>query len=317
MLRVAGLLVLFVALSTVIAGGDPPPGAALPTVSTPPLAGAVTPPLTDSNPVPPPPGLPPGPAWNAPQGAPPAAPAEVKPKPAEPAVHYVNARAFRLHPDIRDAGPTPPKVEVWLTRDPRAWMKVATVDDPKGPIKVEVTAEGRYGFTLVARSEAQLGDPMPSIGDAPQQWVEVDVTPPTAELLAPEVVTEDGRRAIKLRWTATDRNLTDTPISIHWSEKKDGPWETVGETELPNTGKYVWIPARKLPARAHLRLTVRDKAGNVSEARTPDAVVVDTSLPRATIRKVEVDRADGPKAVGALKVPAPEDEPPPVVSPVD
>jgi hypothetical protein len=181
-----------------------------------------------------------------------------------------------------------------------------------------VVTEGRYGFTLVARSEANLGDPTPKVGDAPQQWIEVDVTPPSVELLAPEVMTAGGPgRSIKLRWKAADRNLTDTPISMYWAEKKDGPWVAV-HTYLPNTGEHAWIPTGKLPARAYLRLTVRDRAGNVSEAQTPQAVVVDTSLPRATIRKVEVERADGPKpAAGALKVPAPEDEPPPVVSPVD
>ncbi|MGL4553431.1 MAG: hypothetical protein ACRC33_19870, partial [Gemmataceae bacterium] len=295
--RVAGLLTLFAALSAALAGGggDPiPPD--LPGVAPPPPPTAESLPPAESKPA----------AWNAPKAAP--------PSPPEPPITYVNAKAFRLHPDIRDAGPARPKVEVWLTRDGKAWTQITAVEDPHGPIKVAAPAEGRYGFTLVARSEASLGDPTPKTGDAPQQWVEVDVTPPTAELLAPEVNAATAPRTINLRWRAADRNLTATPITLYWSATQTGPWETVGAAELPNAGSCAWTPPPHLPPRAYLRLAVRDRAGNVAEARTADAVVLDTSLPRATIRKVEADRAaDGPKAA-AVRIPDEETPVPPVVS---
>jgi hypothetical protein len=87
------------------------------------------------------------------------------------------------------------------------------------------------------------------------------------------------RDTLILAWEALDRNLGANPITLEWSEKKEGPWNLIGPAELPNTGRYVWQVPMNVPAQAFLRLTVRDTAGNCAVAETREPVAVDLTVP--------------------------------------
>ena len=209
-----------------------------------------------------------------------------EPVPAnKPAVKYVSSRSFTLAYDVDNEGPSKvASIVVWYTRDGHAWTRYPEPIRPTRAIPITVVSDGRYGFTLVARSGAGLSVPEPMAGDQPQVWVEVDTTQPVAELYAPQADLDHPGNLL-LSWKADDRNLAAHPIELSWSASAQGPWQVIG-TELPNTGRHSWRVPENLPSRAYLRLSVRDRAGNSSVAQTHEDVVIDLKVPQ--VRGVEV-----------------------------
>jgi hypothetical protein len=233
---------------------------------------------------------------NPPMPPPPPA-SSTRPAPAQlPSLQVINSTAVTLEYEVGKFGPSGVgSVEVYLTRDDGAtWQRFAADQEVKiqpsadlsgppasirRPITVELPGEGVYGFYLVVRSGAGLGKPPPQNGDPPQMRIEVDTTRPVAQLYAPEPV--PGRRdSLIINWTASDRNLASTPITLQWAERQAGPWETIG-ADLPNSGRHTWKLPPNLPYRVFLRLTVRDTAGNLGIAETREPVLVDLSEPDA------------------------------------
>ena len=117
--------------------------------------------------------------------------------------------------------------------------------------------------------------------------VEVDTTPPQAGLYRPEVV-PNRPDTLLLRWYAKDSKFGPTPITLEWSESRDGPWQTIA-ADLPHTGLYgqhLW----QVPSGVHqvcLRLLVRDAAGNESEAKT-EPILADLSEPEVKPVQISV-----------------------------
>jgi hypothetical protein len=89
-------------------------------------------------------------------------------------VRVVRSRRISLNFALSDIGPSGVSaVELWYTRDGKEWALCDGV--PKSPpYLVEVDEEGKYGFTLLARSGAGLSKKPPAPGDEPQIWVIVE-----------------------------------------------------------------------------------------------------------------------------------------------
>jgi hypothetical protein len=188
-------------------------------------------------------------------------------------------------------------VELYVTRDDgQKWerygegqnLNIPIPTDGRGTgasvrrsLTVSLPGEGTYGFYLVVKSGAGLGKPAPKDGaTVPQMRVEVDETAPQANLYAP-VPDPQQKDCLILSWTASDRNLAEKPITLQWAERQGGPWETIGAPELPNVGKFTWKLTSQVPPRVYLRLVVRDTAGNMAEAVTPQPILVDLNEPEA------------------------------------
>jgi len=86
-----------------------------------------------------------------------------------------------------------------------------------------------------------------------------------------------------------DRNLAADAITLEWAERKEGPWNLIAD-KLPNssatgtlpprvTGSYVWQLPERMPSRVFLKLTVRDSAANVAEAKADKPQLIDLSVP--------------------------------------
>jgi hypothetical protein len=269
------------------------PGELLPPTASTPSANREAPPAS-GQPAPPPIAVvgttnPTSPA-SAPPGTSPA---------ALPQVQIVNKRQVRLEFEVAKFGPSGlGSVDVYVTLDDgKTWEKSPA--DPgatlpltgdgrggapvRGSVTVPLNREGVvHGFVIVVKNRAGLGKPAPQSGTPPQIRVEVDMTPPTATLFAPQP--EPAKRdTLLLTWEASDRNLAVNPISLEWAPKKEGPWSHIGPELLPNTGRFSWEVPPNIPPNVFLRLSVRDTAGNVSVAQTAEPVLIDFSEPEVHV----------------------------------
>jgi hypothetical protein len=215
-----------------------------------------------------------------------------------PRLQIVNSRQVTLEYEVNKFGPSGVgSVELYVTRDDgQKWerygegqnLNIPIPTDARGTgasvrrsLTVSLPGEGTYGFYLVVKSGAGLGKPAPKDGvTVPQMRVEVDETAPQANLYAP-VPDPQQKDCLILSWTASDRNLAEKPITLQWAERPGGPWETIGAPEMPNVGKFTWKLTSQVPPRVYLRLVVRDTAGNMAEAVTPQSILVDLSEPEA------------------------------------
>jgi hypothetical protein len=221
----------------------------------------------------------------------------------------INKRQIQLNYKLDEVGKSNVSmVEVWKTQDTRAWQKYKEEKpNGSGSILIEVPSEGRYGFTLIARSGVGLAEPAPTSGMQPQVWVEVDETKPNVRIAQIEVGRGNDNK-LTIRWTAYDRFLAASPITIEYAEQRDGEWKTIA-SNIGNDGQYVWIMPETLPFEFYVRVKAVDQAGNVGSDQTSKAVAVDQKVPKATVIKVEAAGA----APGQNAVPPPP--PPPSGNP--
>jgi hypothetical protein len=223
-----------------------------------------------------------------------------------PPAKLVNKRQINLDYEVTKFGPSGIKhIDLYVTRDEgRNWAKVEGGEDlpplappppdPKNPtpvlrrsLAVNLASDGLYGFYLVAVNGANRSGRGPQNGDPPQIRVEVDTTPPQAGLYRPEVV-PNRPDTLLLRWYAKDSKFGPNPITLEWSENRDGPWQTIA-ADLPHTGLYgqhLW----QVPTGVHqvcLRMLVRDAAGNECEVKT-EPILADLSEPEVKPVQISV-----------------------------
>jgi hypothetical protein len=205
-----------------------------------------------------------------------------------PQLQYINTRQISIDYQVTKAGPSGiAKVELWATRnDGQTWEKFADNPNLKPPMVVDLKEEGVYGFRVVVQSKAGRYQPPPTAGSRPEVRVELDVTPPAAQLFRPEPDPKQND-TLMLSWNATDKNLTPTPITIQWAEDPGKEWQTI-VADYPNEGRYPWKLPKDVPYMVYLRLTVKDTAGNVSTAETPNPICIDLTEPEAVIREVRI-----------------------------
>ena len=204
-------------------------------------------------------------------------------------VRKVNSTHISLDYKIDDVGPSDISIiEVYVKKDGGSWKKYPKEASRKPPFAVDVEGEGRYGFSLVAKSGVGLGEEPPHDGDPPQVWMEVDLTKPAVEITGVVVGRGADTGNLTITWKATDKNLSREPISIFYATKPEGPWTPVpGATNYENTGSFVWRMQGGLPYEFYMRIEALDEAGNIGEAKTPQTVKVDLSLPRARVIGIE------------------------------
>jgi hypothetical protein len=207
-------------------------------------------------------------------------------------INLVNSKRISLNYELKEVGPSKVSlVELWVTRDGRTWQKFKEdtgngQTSPQPPFIVEVSDEGQYGFTLIARSGVGLGERPPQVGDAPQVWVEVDLTKPVVRIqnIDPPRSVED--RNLTITWSASDKNLGRQPITISYSELAEGPWTPIA-ANLENNGRYVWPMPLNLPFRIFVKVEAADRAGNIGSAQTANPILVDLSKPKVNITTIE------------------------------
>ena len=236
-----------------------------------------------------------------------------------PTLRYVNSPFVLLEYELSKVGPSGVgRVWIYYTEnDGQTWELLAKDRSVVGKTsggrhqgEIQLPQDGIYGFTLVVKSKAQLkqdgieeGDDAtpgatradssserpgygPKPGDVPEIRVEVDAAAPEAELFLPRRDTTKSN-ALVLLWKASDKNLSSNPITLEWSEHREGPWNPIA-SNLPNTGKHSWQLPDRLPVEVYLRCRVVDLAGNEGIATTPHPITVDLSDPEVRLTNVSV-----------------------------
>jgi hypothetical protein len=219
----------------------------------------------------------------------PAAPAGVPPQNRGKTL-LVPSPQFALQYAVEDAGPNgPATVELWVL-DRGNWYRFGEDADRVSPFQVNLTTEGKFGLSLVARSATGLGDQPPAPGDPPQMWVVVDSTPPVVQLDPPQVGTGPYAGKVAIRWLATDEHFGPRPVSLSWrsADQPDAAWQPIA-TQVENSGRFIWTVPPNIPPRFHIRIEVVDSIGNHSSAETTEmgAVIVDRSRPHSRITGLE------------------------------
>lgn len=184
----------------------------------------------------------------------------------------VRSRSFELNYDLPQAALRSRRVEVWGTANSgETWQRYTVDADGQSPAAVTVPAEGLYGFKLVVQNDQGLVEFPPARGDEPDVWIQVDLTRPNCRLIRAEQGRAPRDNELTIEWEASDDHLGHLPITLEYSRTLQGPWHPIAP-ELPNTGRYVWIMPERTPAAFHLRLRVRDEAGNEGEFITTEKV---------------------------------------------
>jgi hypothetical protein len=175
------------------------------------------------------------------------------------------------------------KVEVWMTSDEgHNWQKLCEDPDKRSPVEFRLPGEGLFGLCLVVTNGLGVGDPPPGKGTAPDYWIEVDMTKPTAQLLSARPGMNEDAGTIFVTWTATDRNLGPEPIDLYYSLQKEGPWQPIARG-LKNDGAYRWRAPLEVGSTFYIRLMATDRAGNTTVCDSPQPVLLDMSHPKAVV----------------------------------
>lgn len=230
-----------------------------------------------------------GPGWEN-RSPPPRDGRAILPRPRTPLnIQLVNSTRFQINYSADEVGKSGlGSIALYYTLDGIHWEFYGEDEDRESPFLVEVNGEGQYGFILVARSGAGVGDDPPAQGDPAQVTIEVDITPPEIRLDPPETGFGASAGILNISWSVQDANLDPRSISLYYAENASGPWQSIAK-DLENTGRYQWRFPRDVPFKFHVRIEAKDRAGNLGRAETVRPVIVDLVKPRLRILKVEPD----------------------------
>jgi hypothetical protein len=199
--------------------------------------------------------------------------------------HVVGNTHITLEYQIEQAGASGVgKVEVWVTRDKgQNWQRLGEDPDRRSPVEIDLPGEGVYGVSLVVSNGRGFGGSPPAPGESPDWWIEVDVTKPLVELASVRPGAGEESAALHITWNARDKNLGSEPVDLFFAVNREGPWTPIAKG-IKNEGRYRWMVPQEIGPLAFLRVAVKDRAGNLATAETPQAVALDDlSRPRARV----------------------------------
>lgn len=196
-----------------------------------------------------------------------------------------SSKKFSLAYDIDSAGPGGvAAVELWITRDRGvSWNRMMQDADRQSPIDVEVDGEGMYGFRIVIVSNSGLTSGTPRAGDLADLWIGVDTTAPKVQMTSVSFAEGEHAGQLDIRWEAEDLRCGPRPVTLSYSDNRDGPW-TPFASGLPNNGQYYWTIVGNVPPRVLLRVEVRDEAGNVGHYQLAEPINLQGLNPAGRIR---------------------------------
>lgn len=210
------------------------------------------------------------------------------PSPSRPVIaqrKLINQKQLMLNYRLEQVGASGVgKVEIWITADQsQSWQKLSEDVERKSPATIELPGEGVYGITLVVSNGRGFGGTPPNSGDAPDTWVEVDMTRPTVELKEIRGGGTEDPGSLHITWNAHDRNLAPDAVDLYFAANREGPWSPIAKG-LRSDGHYRWAPPINVGSQVYVRLVARDLAGNATVVETSQPFAIDDmSRPRGRL----------------------------------
>jgi hypothetical protein len=188
-----------------------------------------------------------------------------------PRLLYVRERSFRL-PFQLDTSSREQIAEIILLASADEGKTYEQIDKQPATanfFNFKATEDGMYWF-LIQQVDKQ-GRCTPGCVPPALRGVCVDTKRPSTQL-AVKGYRSKGSSVVELNISckAIDANLDEDSVALEWSVKPDGPWTSIGASELKQNknkeGEFFtsirWT--KNLPERIHVRLRAKDKAGNVT-----------------------------------------------------
>jgi hypothetical protein len=165
----------------------------------------------------------------------------------------------------------------------KTWSKWGEDEDRESPFDIRVDEEGMFGFRVVIVGSNLIASNQPRAGDPADAWIYVDTKAPDVKIISAVYGAGEESGHLVIDYSCADDGLIDRPISISFSERRDGPWTTVA-SGLKNTGRYLWPAEPNLPKRIYLRIEAVDRAANIGVYRLDLPVDVEGLTPRGRIK---------------------------------
>jgi hypothetical protein len=205
--------------------------------------------------------------------------------PTEQNTYHSRSKSFSLDYDIdMTRGSRVSSIELWGTMDNgKTWSKWGEDEDRESPFDIRVDEEGMFGFRVVIVGSNLIASNQPRAGDPADAWIYVDTKAPDVKIISAVYGAGEEAGHLVIDYSCADDELIDRPISISFSERRDGPWTTVA-SGLKNTGRYLWPAEPNLPKRIYLRIEAVDRAANIGVYRLDLPVDVEGLTPRGRIK---------------------------------
>ena len=205
--------------------------------------------------------------------------------PTEQNTYYSRAKSFSLDYDIDiTRGSAVSNIELWGTMDDgKTWSKWGEDEDRESPFDIRVDEEGMFGFRVVIVGSNLVASNQPRSGDPADAWIYVDIKAPDVKIISAVYGAGNEAGHLVIDYACADEQLIDRPISISFSDRRDGPWTTVA-SGLKNTGRYLWPAEPNLPKRIYLRMEAVDRAANIGVYRLDLPIDVEGLTPRGRIK---------------------------------
>nr|BFD63060.1 hypothetical protein BdHM001_17410 [Bdellovibrio sp. HM001] len=108
----------------------------------------------------------------------------------------------------------------------------------------------------------------------------LDTTAPLVSLTSLNSGSFRGGEVQSLTWTASDINVSATPIKLEYSSDNGGAWTAI-QTSISNSGSYAWTLPSINSSLVKVRVTMTDLAGNTNSATSSGSLVIDSTAPSA------------------------------------
>jgi hypothetical protein len=182
-----------------------------------------------------------------------------------PRVYFSSSRSFQIPFRLKPETDRAVTILILLVSQDRGetWRLVAQENPEAEKFHFNAPEDGEYWFAVqqvasILRGRVAGTD---TEGLKPTLKVCVDTTRPVAEFS----VGQKGKDSLHIAGTATDRNLEVKPVTLEWAAKNDGPWHMIQDA-LPKKGELHFTLQSNEGFPIHIRLRVKDKAGNEASA---------------------------------------------------
>lgn len=203
---------------------------------------------------------------------------------------FVNSRRVVL--SYRPADSTPvDEVSLWVSTDRGASWEAAPFErDAVAALRYDAARDGRFDFYLVLRNAAGASADPPTRGSRPHVSVIVDTAPPLLQVHA-HTLTAAAAPQLSARVSLIEENLAEGAVRVFYRTSVDKPWIDGGEAII-HESELTWTVPAGAAGRIEMRITVTDRAGNVTIAEIPGVVI--TRVAGATVSAAAATQPAGP-----------------------